>query len=81
MKKRIEQDAFRSSMILVKAVRKFKMAKQIRLKRQMGIFDATIYLEPVHDHEKIKSKHQVEVFGEFTEDNPWTKKIQCKYNQ
>ena len=54
MKQRIEKDSFRAALVVSKAVRKFKMAKTIRIKREQGIFDATIYLEPVHEHERIK---------------------------
>ena len=80
MRQRIEKDSFKSALVLTKAVRKFKIQKSLRLKREQGIFDATIYLEPVHEHERIKSKHQVQVFGEFTEHAPWSEKIQCVYD-
>lgn len=51
MKKRIKQDAARASMIVAKAVRKFRKLREVRRNKVMGIFDATVYLEPMEgDH-------------------------------
>ena len=48
----------------------------------MGIFDATVYLEPMEgDHEKIKKHQHVEVFGEFTHPDPWNVKKRCVWDE
>lgn len=47
----------------------------------MGIFEATVYLEPAPgDHEKVRRGQNVEVFGEYTEHNPWGVKTRCFYD-
>ena len=48
----------------------------------MGLFDATVYLEPMEgDHEKIRKHQQVEVFGEFTQPDPWNVKKRCVWDE
>ena len=58
----------RSAMIVARAVQRFKVRKNIRIKRENGYYDATLYLETT---EKVKPNYAVEVFGEFTESRPW----------
>lgn len=82
MKKRIKQDAMRATMILAKAIRKFRKLKEVKQNKRLGIFDATVYLEPIEgDHDKIRKHQQVEVFGEFTQHNPWNEKIRCVWDE
>ena len=33
------------------------------------------------EHERLKPKWSVEIFGEFTQDAPWQRKIPCTYDQ
>ena len=72
----------RASMILARAIRKFRLLGKLKRNRKMGIFQATLYLESIPgDHEKIRKHQHVEVFGEFTENNPWGHKIKCVYDE
>jgi hypothetical protein len=66
-------------MIISKFLRRLKMRRELRRKRQLGIYDATLYLI-IKEHERIKSKWKVAVFGEFTDENPWQLKIPCVYD-
>jgi hypothetical protein len=80
LKNRIKQDAVRASMVVAKALRRFRMMRQVKRNKRMGIFPATVYLENMpNDHDKIRKNQHVEVFGEFTS-NPWGQKIKCVFD-
>ena len=66
-------------MVISKFLKKLKVRRELRKRRELGIFDATLYLI-VRENEKIRSKYNVEVFGEFTEDAPWQRKIPCIFD-
>ena len=48
--------------------------------RDQGYFQPTIYLE-TEAHDKLKRHQKVEVFGEFTEDAPWSRRVACAYDE
>ena len=65
-------------MVVMKALKKFKILKAVRLRRQMGLYRATIYYEPVNN-ENTWPQMRVEVFGEYSR-SPWQERTPLQYD-
>ena len=69
---KITKDVTNSTLLITQILKKLKQSKENRkkfkLQRELGIFNATLYLET---NEKVKSHYSVQVFGEFSERRPW----------
>lgn len=81
MKQRIHQEMLSTSLLVQRFLRRIRMKKQAALNRRNYIFDATIYLV-VNKHDiKLKPTSRVEIFGQFTEQAPWSIKVPCVFDK
>lgn len=82
LKQRLQDEASKSASLIKRNIRKAIQRNKARRLRQRGYFHATLYLEPTATgkDDKLREHNQVEVFGEFTEHNPWGERLRASYD-
>jgi len=86
IRSRIIEQATQSQIHIRNAFLKKKQRRQERVLRSkiraQGITQATLYLEfeDDHQHEINPSNTSVELFGEFSQPNPWQVRVPCTYD-
>ena len=70
----------KATAVITRALRKIRLMRQARKLRRQGVYYATLYYEHCDPGYNIHPGTPVEVFGEFSEMNPWGVRVPCPWD-